>query len=101
MEDGRHQVYYSSRIVYRTCLSFSLSATRRQEDEQGVGPSFDGSSGIDAEDILNIPQIGFATFQLFPDQDNYGPPNPHLDPFNNTVQTGLSWIRSHAELGQM
>lgn len=86
---------------YRNLLLIFLTATRRQSEEVGVGPSFDGSSGVDAEDILNIPQIGFGTFQLFPDQNNYGPDNPHLAPFNNTVQTGLSWIQKHAELGQM
>jgi len=81
---------------------WTAPATRRQTDvQQGVGPSFDGSSGVDAEDILNIPQIGFSTFQLFPDQNNYGPDDPHLAPFNNTVQTGLLWIQKHAELGQM
>jgi len=80
---------------------WTAPATRRQTDEQGVGPSFDGSSGVDAEDILNIPQIGFGTFQLFPDQNNYGPNNPNLPPFNNTVQTGLAWIQNHADLAQM
>jgi len=38
---------------------------------------------------------------LFPDQNNYGPDNPNLAPFNNTVQTGLAWIQNHAELGQL
>jgi mannan endo-1,4-beta-mannosidase len=85
---------------YNLFLIF-LTATRRQADEQGVGPAFDGSLGIDAEDILNIPQIGFGTFQLFPDQNNYGPNNPNLPPFNNTVQTGLTWIQNHAEVGKM
>ncbi|KAJ6496671.1 glycoside hydrolase family 5 protein [Mycena vitilis] len=28
--------------------------TRRQEDEQGVGSAFDGSSGVDSEDILSV-----------------------------------------------
>jgi mannan endo-1,4-beta-mannosidase len=75
-------------------------ATKRQFD-QGVGPAFDGSSGVDTEDIINIPQIGYGSFQLFPDQDNYGPAIPGLPAFNNTVQQGLAWIQSHAELGQL
>ena len=81
-------------------LIFFLTATKRQED-QSTGPAFDGSQGIDSEDILNIPQIGYGTFQLFPDQNNYGPNNPNLPPFNNTVNTGLSWIQMHAQAGQM
>jgi len=74
-------------------------ATRRQFD-QGVGSAFDGSSGVDTEDIINIPQIGYGSFQLFPDQNSYGPDDPNLPAFNNTVQTGLAWIQSHAELAQ-
>jgi mannan endo-1,4-beta-mannosidase len=75
--------------------------TKRQSDEEGVGSSFDGTPGVDSEDILNIPEIGFGTFQLFPDQNTYGPNNPNLLPFNNTVQTGLAWIKSHAALSQL
>jgi len=75
--------------------------TKRQSFTQGVGSSFDGSTGVDSADIINIPQIGYGSFQLFPDQNNYGPDDPSLPAFNNTVQTGLSWIQSHAELGQL
>jgi len=74
--------------------------TKRQFD-QGVGSAFDGSSGVDTEDIINIPQIGYGSFQLFPDQNSYGPDDPSLPAFNNTLQTGLSWIQSHAELAQL
>jgi len=76
-------------------------ATAKRQFDQGVGPAFDGSSGVDTEDIINIPQIGYGSFQLFPDQNNYGPDNPSLPAFNNTVQQGLSWIQSHGELGQV
>ena len=74
--------------------------TKRQSD-QGVCPAFDGSSGIDGEDIINIPQVGYGTFQLFPDQNSYGPDDPSLSPFNNTVQQGLSWIQSQANVAQL
>jgi mannan endo-1,4-beta-mannosidase len=74
--------------------------TRRQFDV-GVGPSFDGSSGVDTEDIINIPEIGYGSFQLFPDQNNYGPTDPNLPAFNNTVQLGLSWIQNHADVAQV
>ncbi|KIM49126.1 glycoside hydrolase family 5 protein [Hebeloma cylindrosporum] len=75
--------------------------TKRQSDDQGIGPSFDGSYGIDSEDILNIPQIGFGTFQLFPDQNSYGIDDPTLPAFNNTVNQGLDWIRRHADVGKL
>jgi len=80
--------------------SWLAPETKRQFD-QGVGPAFDGSSGVDTEDIINIPEIGYGTFQLFPDQNNYGPTNPNLPAFNNTVQVGLSWILNHADLAQV
>ena len=72
--------------------------TKRQQDI-GPGSSFDGSQGVDGEDIINIPQIGFGSFQLFPDQNTYGPVDPTLPAFNQTVQTGLDWIRRQAATG--
>jgi mannan endo-1,4-beta-mannosidase len=65
-----------------------------------VGPAFDGSSGVDSEDIINIPQIGYGSFQLFPDQNNYGPDDPNIPAFNNTVDQGVAWIQSHAMTAQ-
>lgn len=74
--------------------------TKRQFDV-GVGSSFDGSQGVDSEDIINIPQIGFGTFQLFPDQNVYGVTDPTLPRFNNTVNQGISWIEAHAAMGAL
>ncbi|KAJ7685166.1 glycoside hydrolase family 5 protein [Mycena polygramma] len=59
--------------------------TRRQEDEQGVGSAFDGSSGVDSEDILS---------------NQYAPDDPNLSAFNNTLQAGLDWIKRHGEASQ-
>lgn len=73
----------------------TFPATRRQND-QDLGPAFDGSQGVDSEDIFNIPQIGFGTFQLFPDQNSYGVDDPNLTPFENTVQQGVDWIQQQA-----
>lgn len=79
---------------------FKKKATRRQQDS-GLGSAFDGSQGVDSEDIINIPEIGLSSFMLFPDQNKYGPDDPNLPAFNNTVQQGLDWIRSHAETGRL
>lgn len=46
---------------------------------------------------MNIPQIGFGTFQLYPDQNDYGFDDPTLSPFNNTVEQGIDWIKKQAE----
>jgi len=70
---------------------------KRQFGTQGVGPAFDGSQGVDAQDIINIPDIGFSTFQFFPDQNVYAPLDPNLDAFNNTVQAGIDWITMQAQ----
>ncbi|KAF7322969.1 Glycoside hydrolase family 5 protein [Mycena chlorophos] len=75
--------------------------TRRQEEDQGVGSAFDGSTGVDSEDILSIPQIGFSSFQLFPDQNQYAPNDPSLSAFNNTLEAGLNWIIAHGESATM
>jgi len=80
---------------------WSAPAETKRQSDQGVGPAFDGSSGVDSEDIINIPQVGYGTFQLFPDQNSYGPDDPSLSPFNNTVQQGLSWIQSQANVAQL
>jgi hypothetical protein len=87
--------WYSYRR-YKPIHSFYDSETR--DAEPGLGPAFDGSHGVDSEDIINIPQIGFGTFQLFPDQQQYGPDDPSLPAFNNTIQQGVDWITRHASL---
>ncbi|KAJ3987329.1 glycoside hydrolase family 5 protein [Lentinula detonsa] len=75
--------------------------TKRQSDSQGVGSAFDGSQGVDSEDILGIPEIGFGSFQLFPDQNSYGPDDPSLSAFNNTLQTGINWITTQGQIAQL
>jgi mannan endo-1,4-beta-mannosidase len=74
--------------------------TRRQFDV-GVGPAFDGSHGVDSQDILAIPAIGFNSFQLFPDQNSYGVDDPNLTPYENVVQNGVEWITQHARAAEI
>jgi mannan endo-1,4-beta-mannosidase len=66
----------------------------------GVGSAFDGSQGVDSEDILNIPEIDFGSFQLFPDQNSYStiasPFSPPSANFNETVKQGIAWIEAQA-----
>jgi mannan endo-1,4-beta-mannosidase len=73
--------------------------TRRQD--VGLGPAFDGSQGVDSQDILGIPQIGFSTFQLFPDQNEYEPDDPNLSASNNSIAAGLEWISQQAKSAQL
>ncbi|KXN89264.1 Mannan endo-1,4-beta-mannosidase F [Leucoagaricus sp. SymC.cos] len=78
-----------------------VSTPTRRQQETGPGSAFDGSQGVDSEDIINIPQIGLSSFQLLPDQQKYGVDDPNLPAFNNTVNQGLDWIRQHAEVGRL
>jgi len=57
----------------------------------------DGSSGVDSQDILNIPNIGFGSFQVFPDQESYGPDDPNLDTVANKINSSLLWIQQSAQ----
>jgi mannan endo-1,4-beta-mannosidase len=57
----------------------------------------DGSSGVDSQDILNIPNIGFGSFQVFPDQNMYAPDDPNLTPVQNKINSSLAWIQQSAQ----
>jgi mannan endo-1,4-beta-mannosidase len=59
---------------------------------------------VDSEDILNAPDIDFGTFQLFPDQINYGITGTEVQApssdFNNTLNQTNTWIRAQADSSQ-
>ncbi|KAH9997282.1 glycoside hydrolase superfamily [Russula vinacea] len=69
-----------------------------------IGPAFNGAYGVDSEDILNAPDIDFGTFQLFPDQINYGITGTEVQApssdFNNTLNQTNTWIRAQADSSQ-
>jgi mannan endo-1,4-beta-mannosidase len=77
----------------------SLAEAKRQTN--GGGPAFNGAFGVDSEDILNIPQVGLGTFQMFPDQNTYSTTgvevtSPSSD-FDTMVQQTNSWIQTQVE----
>jgi mannan endo-1,4-beta-mannosidase len=74
-----------------------IATPKRQSQNSGLGSSFDGSQGVDSQDILGIPQIGFSAFQLFPDQNQYAPDDPSQSPFDSMVQAGNQWIELQAQ----
>jgi mannan endo-1,4-beta-mannosidase len=59
---------------------------------------FNGAFGVDSQDILNAPDIDFASFQVFPDSINYatkGSANDVTPPsrnFNKTLNDTVAWI---------
>ncbi|KAG1724510.1 glycoside hydrolase family 5 protein [Suillus paluster] len=72
-------------------------STATREVSSSIDSTMDGSSGVDSQDILNIPNIGFGSFQIFPDQDSYGPDDPNLGPVQNKINSGLAWIQQSAQ----
>jgi len=59
------------------------------------GHSFDGSYGVDTEDILASPCIDFGSFQLFPDQVDYFPEtNPSFAV--KAIGDGGKWTEVHS-----
>ncbi|KAG2349908.1 glycoside hydrolase family 5 protein [Suillus weaverae] len=72
------------------------TATKRQQTPT-LGSVYDGSYGVDSQDISNIPDIGFSSFQLFPDQQSYGPVDPNVAPWQSIEQNGAQWIITQAQ----
>ncbi|KAG1722905.1 glycoside hydrolase family 5 protein [Suillus lakei] len=72
-------------------------STATREVSSSIDSTTDGSSGVDSQDILNIPNIGFGSFQAFPDQESYGPNDPNLDPVDNKINSTLAWIQQSAQ----
>jgi len=59
------------------------------------GSAFDGSYGVDTEDILAIPSIDFGSFQLFPDQTKYFPKTSD-SPATEYIGDGGKWVAVHS-----
>jgi len=64
------------------------------------GTSFDGSYGVDTEDILASPSIDFGSFQLFPDQVTYFPdPQPNFAV--KAIADGGKWVKVHSNTARL
>lgn len=85
-----------ARIHPYSC-TYCLHAARKRQSNS-FGPVFDGSFGVDTEDLANTPGIDFNSLQFFPDQTSFGPLGP-VDTHNitNVIQNGLDWIDLHAD----
>jgi mannan endo-1,4-beta-mannosidase len=64
------------------------------------GPSFDGSYGVDTEDILAIPTIDFGSFQLFPDQTDYFPEKQPTFAIK-AIGDGGKWVAVHSNTAEL
>ncbi|KAJ2925251.1 hypothetical protein H1R20_g11829, partial [Candolleomyces eurysporus] len=61
------------------------------------GPSFDGSFGIDTEDLVSIPSIDFGSFQISPEQMQLFPAIPGADKTDQLLGNGGRWIEVHSQ----
>ncbi|KAF8503566.1 glycoside hydrolase [Russula emetica] len=69
----------------------------------GGGSAYSGAFGVDSQDILNAPDIDFGTFQMLPDQFNYGATGTVTDVqapssnFDNTLNDTVAWINAQID----
>jgi len=61
------------------------------------GPAFDGSFGVDTEDIISVPSIDFGSFQLFPNEVQYFSGRSTVDFAIKAALQGGGWIKRHSE----
>jgi mannan endo-1,4-beta-mannosidase len=75
----------------------SPAANAKRQNSESLNSAFDGSQGVDSEDIANIPEISFSTFQYFPDQNSYAPQGSGSPTsFNDALKQGIDWIQMQA-----
>jgi len=80
---------------------WTVSSEAKRQSNNGA-PAFNGAFGVDSQDILNAPQIDFGTFQLFPDQNNYGTTGVDVgspsSAFDSTLNQTTAWINSQVDI---
>ncbi|KAF8961626.1 glycoside hydrolase family 5 protein [Flammula alnicola] len=93
--DSNHLVTAGDGGFY--CLSCKKLYAKQstQPNPTFPGPSFDGSYGVDTEDILASPCVDFGSFQLFPDQVDYF---PETNPSSavKAIGDGGKWTAVHS-----
>ena len=83
-------------------LSLTLAESKRWTGDDGLSV-FNGAFGVDSQDILNIPEIDFGTFQVFPDSVNYGSKGtatnvqPPSSQFSKTLNDTVDWIGAQVQ----
>jgi mannan endo-1,4-beta-mannosidase len=77
---------------------WSAPDARRQMEPATQQTGFNGAQGVDTEDINAIPEVDFASFQLFPDQNMYmAVDSADTDPVTQAIDSGTAWIASNAD----
>ncbi|KAG8952192.1 hypothetical protein FRC03_012220 [Tulasnella sp. 419] len=84
---------------------------RQDGSDTDFGSSYDGSEGVDTEDIMGNADIDFSSFQFYPDQNTYSQDSGQSttteqsqgvtegtggENYDQTVEDGNDWIEEHA-----
>jgi len=94
--DPRHLVTAGDGGFYCNKCPKLYAHKKGKRDFSPVGPSFDGSFGVDTEDIISIPTIDFGSFQYFPDQVCYFKDTPANKTIAN-IASGDHWVIRHSD----
>ncbi|TFK71220.1 mannanase, partial [Pluteus cervinus] len=95
--DSKHLVTAGDGGFY--CLDCPKLYSPLPPTPPSAGSALDGSFGVDTEDILAVHCIDFGSFQLFPDQADYGTFASQASFLVNSIATGSSWISRHVATG--
>ncbi|KAJ2912781.1 hypothetical protein MD484_g7633, partial [Candolleomyces efflorescens] len=95
--DHKHLVNTGDSGFY--CLDcpklFAKTSTPKQPALEG--PSFDGSYGIDTDDLVSIPSIDFGSLQIAPDQIQLFPELKKVKFATQAIGDGGKWIEIHSQ----
>ncbi|KAF9464331.1 glycoside hydrolase superfamily [Collybia nuda] len=94
--DKQHLVTAGDNGFYCTAPSCHKKFAKKGTKSPLSGIAFDGSSGVDTEDIMSAPCIDFGSFQLFPDQIQYFP-DPTANTTINAIAGGNKWVAMHSD----
>jgi mannan endo-1,4-beta-mannosidase len=87
--------------IYSHFHTYHFHPDYKSDHKPQSNPLFDGSFGIDTEDLANIPDIDFSTLQYFPDQNPFGPDGEiDLTDHLKIAQSGADWVKLHGETGE-
>ena len=93
----RRPVSYYLHVIYSHFHTYRFHPARKRQTST-FGSGFDGSFGVDSEDLANAPGVDFSSFQFFPDQNTFGTAGEiDLTDPNSIAQNGVDWVNLQAQ----
>jgi len=82
-------------------LRASLERAFKRQSDSGDGGGYDGSQGVDSEDISSAPDIDYSGYQYYPDQNSYSDggydDRRRWEHVQSAIAHGNTWIDQHAK----